>query len=121
MVDLDVMLTGLGPALDALDEAVLRGTVEGVTAAAETVAHAARADHAYADRTGALTASIEALPAERTERGAQGGVLAAEDYASRVEARGFAFLGPAFERSRDRIDHDLEDALDRAVRRGGLT
>lgn len=95
---------------DAVEDAVNR--------AAETVATAARVDHPYTDRSGALTASIEALPAVRTDGGAIGGVVAGEHYASFVEAQGYPFLGPALSASEARIEHDTEDVLEVALRRG---
>jgi hypothetical protein len=112
-----VLLTGGEAALDALDEAVGDAIEDAVNRAAGVIAHAAAAEHAYTDRTGDLTGSIEALPTVRTAEGARGGVLAGMNYASHVEARGYAFLEPAAQRSEGRLDHDLHDALETAVRR----
>ena len=100
-----VRLHGGPEALDALDAAVGDAIEDAVARAAEVIAHAARADHAYTDRSGDLTGSIEALPAVRTEDGARGGVVAGMDYASHVEAKGFAFLEPAL-RSAARLEHE---------------
>jgi len=111
-------LADAGRALDALEGSVLDAIEDAVNRAGDVVAHDARADHPYQDRTGDLTASIEALPAVRTADGARGGVLAGEDYASFVEARGFAFLAPAAERSGGRVELELDRALEDAVRRG---
>lgn len=112
-----VLLTGGEAAFDALDEAVGDAIEDAVNRAAGVIAHAAAAEHPYTDRTGDLTGSIEALPAVRTAEGARGGVLAGMNYASHVEARGYAFLEPAAQRSEGRLDHDLHDALETAVRR----
>lgn len=113
-----VRLSGGEAALDALDAAVGDAIVDAVARGAEVIAHAARADHPYQDRTGDLSASIEALPAVPTADGAVGGVLAGEDYASFVEAKGFAFLEPAARRSEARLEFELDRALLDAVRRG---
>jgi hypothetical protein len=113
-----VRLIGGDDALDALDEALGDAIEDSVGRASEVIAHAARADHPYTDRSGDLTGSIEALPVVRTEDGARGGVLAGMTYASHVEAKGYAFLDPAAQRSEGRIDQALDDALEAAVRRG---
>lgn len=114
---LRALLTGGDAAFDAIDAAVGDAIEDAVNRAAGVIAHAAAADHPYTDRTGNLTGSIEALPAVRTAEGARGGVLAGMDYASHVEARGYAFLEPAAQRSEGRLAHDLDDALEAAIRR----
>lgn len=107
----------VSPFFDALEHAARDALVDAVDRAAEVVAFDARAEHPYTDRTGQLTESIEALPAHATVMGAEGGVIASMPYASYVEARGFEFLSPAFQRSHDRIEHEMYDALERAVDR----
>lgn len=111
-------LVGGEDAFDALDDAIGDAIEDAVNRAAGVIAFGARADHPYTDRTGDLSGSIEALPAVRTAEGARGGVLAGMEYASHVEAKGYAFLEPAARRSEGRIDHELNDALEQAVRRG---
>ncbi len=119
MVDLAFRFDGADAALDALDAAVVDAIEAAVARGAEVVAFAARAEHPYTDRTGNLTESIEALPAVRTADGAVGGVVAGASYAEFVERRPeYAFLGPAARRSEDRLAHELDDALEEAVRRG---
>lgn len=104
---------------EALDDELEKAAREG----ALVVAFAAKADHAYTDRSGRLTRSIRAY----APRGSflrdtlRAEVLARAPYASYVEGRrAFAFLGPALERSEDRIEHHLHDALEAAVRRAGM-
>lgn len=105
-------------AFDAMDAALGDAIEDAVNRGAGVIAHAARADHPYTDRTGDLSGSIEALPAVRTDDGARGGVLAGMDYASHVEAKGYAFLEPAAQRSEGRLDEELDRALEDAIRRG---
>ena len=102
--------------LDALDDE-LETAVRRSTSA---VAFAARADHPYTDRTHSLTRSTrDYAPRGRASEGTlRGEVGAYAGYASFVERRPrFAFLDPAFERSRDHFDQHRDDALEAAVRR----
>ncbi len=112
-----VRLTGGDDAFDALDRAVGDAIVDAVARGAELIAHAARAEHAYTDRTGDLTGSIAPLPTVPTADGAQGGVVASMPYASFVEDKGFAFLEPAARRSDGRLGDLLDQSLEDAVRR----
>lgn len=101
---------------DALDEEL----VAVVERTAETAASIARADHPYTDRTGALTASLEALPATAQGSIARGGVAAGTDYAEHVERRpGFAFLGPALDAAEAFAEEDLAASAQRAASRAG--
>jgi hypothetical protein len=102
--------------LDALDDE-LEAAVRRSTSA---VAFAARADHPYTDRTHNLTRSTrDYAPRGRASEGTlRGEVGAYMEYASFVEGKPrFAFLDPAFERSRDHFDQYRNDALEAAVRR----
>lgn len=102
-------------AMEALDDAVER--------ASELVAFTARADHPYTDRTGDLTKYTEALPTRRLrDQGAvEGGVIAGTPYASFVNRNPrFAFLEPALAQNEARIDQELDQILDAAMRDLGL-
>lgn len=108
--------------LDRLEEdvarignAVMDGVETAVQRASEVVAHAARADHPYTDRTGALSASIEALPAVRVGEVVRGGVLAGAEYAEHVE-RSHPFLAPALDASLARIEQETDQVLHEAIR-----
>ena len=87
---------------------------------ARRVAAEAQASHPYTDRTGDLTASIEALPAQgdALDGTLSASVVAGMDYAGYVEAAGFAFLEPAAERTESALVADAEAALARATRTG---
>lgn len=97
--------------VDALENAVVR--------ASEITAEAARDAHAYTDRTFALTSSTRALDPLTTGDQVLGGVIADTDYAEHVE-RSHPFLNPAFERSRARIDAEVERVVDLTMRGGRL-
>lgn len=100
-----------------------------VDRAATAIAASAKAQHPYTDRTGRLTRSTRAHRAHgRFTRGnLQAEVVAgARDpysgtaYGSFVEALGFAFLEPAWERVEQGVGYELEDALEAAVTKAGL-
>lgn len=76
----------------------------------------------YCNRTGDLTASIEALApmGDLVETGITGGVVAGMEYASYVEegtdrARAFPYLSPAQIATEPRLQDQGERALDRAA------
>lgn len=111
-----VELTGFEAFERSLSEQLSSVLEAAVTRGAEIVAFAARAEHPYTDRTGRLTASIEALPAVATGDLARGGVLAGMDYASFVEAS-HAYLAPAAQRVEGRVEHELDNILAAAIQR----
>jgi hypothetical protein len=118
-VDFTPWRTGLAALRDGLDEALDDAACDG----AEAVAHAARADHPYTDRSGTLTRSVRAYaPRGSFSRDTlRVEVVARAPYASHLEdRRDFAFLAPAWERSEGHVGELLERALDRAVRNDGL-
>ncbi len=85
------------------------------------VADEAKASHPFQNRTGDLEASIRPLDTSGSalDGTLAGGVIAEEDYASFVEAAGFAFLDPAYERVAPETDRLLEQALSEAARAAG--
>jgi len=103
-------LTGQG--LDGLDDALFDGIEEGVRRAGRVVAHAAKAEHPYTDRTTVLTESIEPIEPTRVGDEVRGGAVAEAPYASYLERRPeYAFLEPAAAREEHRIEHDMDAAL----------
>lgn len=106
-------LTGVSGALSAWEREIASALEEVVEEQASRIATEARASHPYTDRTGNLTASIEALPAQGSARGGdlRAAVVAGEEYASYVDQGRFAFLLPAAER----VEGDLVDAAERAL------
>lgn len=109
-------ITGLAGALREIERAIAGALEETVEAHAERVATEARANHPYTDRTGALTASIEALPASGNALDGQlrGFVVAGAEHAEYVESNpSFAFLEPAAHR----LDADLVRAAEVAIER----
>jgi len=105
--------TGVAQALTGWEREVGEALGEVAEEHAARVAAEARASHPYTDRTGNLTASIEALPAQGSVRGGDltASVVAGEDYASYVDRGRFAFLVPAAER----VERELADAAERAL------
>lgn len=102
----------MGDVFEELEAAVDEAALASVAEASKTIAYAAKTDHPYTDRTRALSESIEALPAIAGPEGVVGGVVAGAEHASYLEGRPeFAFLQPAADRSTDRIEHDMEQAL----------
>ena len=123
-MEIDAEFRGLDEAFDALTRALEPGVREGLERIAEAVAVAAATEHPYTDRTGNLTASIEATPATGTlaDGTLTATVVAGEEYASYVDERPeYAFLKPA----RRRIEQAgeaaraLDAALDRAAHDAG--
>lgn len=106
-------LTGVAQALTGWEREIGEALEEVVEDHAARVAAEARADHPYTDRTGNLTASIEALPAQGSVRGGdlRATVVAGEEYASYVDSGRFRYLLPAAER----VEGELADAADRAL------
>ena len=108
-------LSALSGALDEeLSAAIARG--------ADVVAFDAKADHPYGDYSGNLTRTTKAYaPRGRFSRGdLRVEVVAREVYASYVKSRRGDWLMQSFVRQEARIDHEVETALDAAVRRAGL-
>lgn len=113
---MDARLTGFDQVERSLSDMLSSALEAAVARGAEIIAFNAKAEHPYTDRTGRLTASIEALPATVTGATAQAGVLAGMDYASFVEAS-HAYLAPAAQRTEGRIEHELDIILTAALQR----
>ena len=118
---LTATLYGIGAALDALAEAADARLDAALEQISRLTADEARANHPFTNRSGDLESSIRPLDSfgSALDGTLTGGVVADEDYASFVEANGFAFLGPAFERVEASAERELDDALDSAARAAG--
>lgn len=135
MLLLTFELRDVPQAIDELREQVDRGTQVGATEAMLLVAGEAQRNHRYENRTGELEGSTGPGNVEGTfsDGDLEFSVVAESDHASYVEAsrcRGkdtedvlspgpWAFLQPAFDRSEERINRDLDRQLQAAVRRAG--
>ncbi len=115
-------LNGLEEALQELEDETLSGLPAIVETWAQGAAQHARAEHPYTDRTGNLTASIEALPARTVGGRVEGGVVAGMDYASYVDegtsrARPYPYLQPAAQATESYAEEIAERGLRAAVTR----
>lgn len=119
MVDLTIAAQAFAEQLAAdverLDAAVMDGVEECVRRASTTVAEQARENHPYTDRTGDLTASIQAQETVRAGDTVRGGVEATTEYASYV-GRSHPYLEPAFQAQRSRIEGECDQVMAAAVR-----
>lgn len=114
-------LRKLPRALDDELERALRRT-------SREVAKEAKNSHGYQDRTGRLTRSITSYENSGTfSAGTLSGLVGASmPYASYVEegttrARAFRYLGTAWLLQREETEERLNDALEAALRRAGLS
>lgn len=117
-------LDGLDELLSTLEVVVGDELAAALTRGAEAVAFTAKADHPYTDRTGNLTASIEALPAVGSLRDGTlaASVVAGMGYASFVEqgtahSAPYPYLEPALDANEGRIEEEAERGLAQAVDR----
>lgn len=104
---------------DELEHAVYRAGVR--------IEQYAKGHHPFQNRTGRLEASIQAIrPSGKASVGTlQGGVHVSMPYASFVEHgtsrnRPYPYLYPAAEALEEFYHRDVEDSLERAVRRAGM-
>lgn len=117
LLGLDAFVAELSAALDDELPTAMDNT-------AEAVAATARAEHPYTDRTGDLTASIQALPAQGSAMGGtlHGLVMAGTEYASFVEkgtsrSAPYPYLEPAAAAMDPRLGQEGQLALQRVVAR----
>ncbi len=115
-------LNGLEEALQELEDETLSGLPAIVETWAQGAAQHARAEHPYTDRTGNLTASIEALPARAVGDRVEGGVVAGMDYASYVDegtsrARPYPYMEPAARATESYAEEIADRGLRAAVTR----
>jgi hypothetical protein len=105
-------IRGLERALEDLTRRADAGAARGMERASKIVADAARAEHAYENHTRDLERATRPAPVQGRLRDGNltGGVVAAMDYGSYVEARK-PFLRPAFERAKAEADAAMESAL----------
>lgn len=116
----DVKLTGLAEAVADLRAALDQELQQGMLRAAQAVAEEAASNHDYANRTGSLQAATQA---GGTRGRASDGDLTVEvvadtDYGGYVEEK-MPFLAPALAASEQRIEDEIEAALQRAADRAG--
>lgn len=118
---LTATLDGIPAALATLGESVDRQLDAALEQVSRLTAEEAQANHPFTNRSGDLESSIRPLDTFGSALGGTltGGVVADEDYASFVEANGFAFLEPAFARVEASAERELDDALDSAARAAG--
>lgn len=117
-------LSGIEEALQELEDETLAGLPGVVEQWAQGVAQYARAEHPYTDRTGNLTASIEALPARYVGEHVEGGVVAGMDYASYVNegtsrARAYPYMDPAARATEPYVEEIAERGLRTATTAAG--
>lgn len=119
-------LTGVDECLDELAEALGYEGALAVERCATQVAGYARAEHPYTDRTGALTASLEPLPATGSllDGTLEGAVVAGREYASYIEegttrARPYPYLEPAARASEPVFEELWERGFVRAAHTAG--
>lgn len=117
-------LDGIEEALQELEDEVMEALPGIVTQWAQGAAQHARAEHPYTDRTGDLTASIEALPARTMGDRVEGGVVAGMDYASFVDegtsrARPYPYMEPAAQASEPYAEEIAERGLRTATTAAG--
>lgn len=117
-------LDGIEEALQELEDEVMEALPGIVTQWAQGAAQHARAEHPYTDRTGDLTASIEALPARTMGDRVEGGVVAGMDYASFVDegtsrARPYPYMEPAAAATQDYAEEVAERGLRTATTAAG--
>ena len=109
-------ITGLANVLREIEREINGALEATVEQHVERVAAEARANHPYTDRTNALTASIEALPASGSaiDGTLRGFVVAGAEHAEYLERNPrFAFLEPAARR----LEADLERAASASIER----
>jgi hypothetical protein len=111
-------LEGIPEALAALGESVDARLDAALEQISRLTAEEAQANHPFQNRSGDLESSIRPLDSFGSALAGTltGGVVAEESYASFVEAAGFEFLEPAFERVEATAERELDDALDSAAR-----
>lgn len=117
-IDIDSLYDEINRFQDALDVEMDVAAFRG----GEIAAQYAQQNHPYQNRTGDLEASTRALDATgQFSRGdLLGGVIADTDYAQYVDGRPeFQFLEPAVNRTHAYIEHEFEEAFERAARRAG--
>jgi len=117
-------LDGIEEALQALEDECAEALPGVVEQWAQGAARHARAEHPYTDRTGNLTASIEALPARYVGEHVEGGVVAGMDYASYVDegttrARAYPYMEPARVATEPYVEEIAERALRTATTAAG--
>lgn len=117
-------LDGIEEALQELEDETLSALPGIVETWAQGAAQHARAEHPYTDRTGNLTASIEALPARTVGDRVEGGVVAGAIYASYVDegtdrSRPYPFMEPAAQATEPYVDEIAERGLRAATTAAG--
>lgn len=117
-------LSGIEEALQELESETLSALPGVVETWAQGAAQHARAEHPYTDRTGDLTASIQALPARRVGDRVEGGVVAGMSYASYVDegtdrSRPYPYMQPAAEATEPYVEEIAERGLRAATTAAG--
>lgn len=110
----------LDGAIRDLSDAVEQAIHGAVAEHAARISDAARAEHAYTDRTGRLTASLRSYAARRAGDLVVAEVVADTEYAEFVERRArFAYLAPAHDRVAPYFEQDAEQRMTDAARGAG--
>lgn len=116
--------SGIEEALQKLEDETMEALPGVVETWGQVIAERARDVHPYTDRTGDLTASIEAAPARHVGERVEGGVVAGTSYASYVEegtdrARPYPYLEPAARDTEPYVEQLADQELRRAATAAG--